>query len=128
METARKHFKLSLVPLFIAFTITTVASGFQTEAQAGGAGAFFGGMMVGHIVGGAVRRDKARTDAAMYEAYGQPKTQTVYVQQEPAHSHPAQTAQPSVEERLRKLDNLANEGYITPQEYKAKKQAILDSL
>jgi hypothetical protein len=135
MKTVRNHIKLGLVPLCMAFIITTMAPGFQTEARAFSGASFVGGMMAGHIVGGAVRRSRMRTVAMMDMAYKQPRSQSVYVQQPaatyqqvPAHSHPAQTAQPSVEERLRKLDNLANKGYITPQEYKAKKQAILDSL
>ncbi len=60
----------------------------------------------------------------VHTAYNQPRTQTVYV----AQPTPVTTAQPSVEQRLRQLDNLAEKGYITPQEYKAKKQAILDNL
>jgi hypothetical protein len=33
-----------------------------------------------------------------------------------------------VEQRIAQLDKLAAGGYITPEEYKAKKQSILDSL
>ena len=82
-----------------------------------------------HIVGGAVRRSKIRTAAAV-QAANQPKTQTVYVQQ-PAttiSAHTAPAAKPSAEDRLKELDKLAAGGYITPEEYKIKKKVILDSM
>jgi len=76
-----------------------------------------------------VRRSKIQTAAAV-QAANQPKTQTVYVQQ-PAtttSAQPAPAAKPSTEDRLKQLDKLAAGGYITPEEYKAKKKAILDSM
>jgi hypothetical protein len=103
--------------------------GLPTQARAGEGAAFLGGMVAGHIVGGAVRRSKIRTAAAV-QAANQPKTQTVYVQQ-PATTtaaQPATAAKPSTEDRLKELDKLAAGGYITPEEYKAKKKAILDSI
>jgi hypothetical protein len=129
METNRKHFKLALGPVLAAFIIATIMPGLPTEARAGKGAAFLGGMVAGHIVGGAVRRSKIRTAAAV-QAANQPKTQTVYVQQ-PAtttSAQPATAAKPSTEDRLKQLDKLAAGGYITPEEYKAKKKAILDSM
>ena len=129
METNRKHFKLALGPVLAAFIIATIMPGLPTEARAGKGAAFLGGMVAGHIVGGAVRRSKIRTAAAV-QAANQPKTQTVYVQQ-PAtttSAQPATAAKPSTEDRLKELDKLAAGGYITPEEYKAKKKAILDSM
>jgi hypothetical protein len=38
------------------------------------------------------------------------------------------SAKPSVKQRIDELDKLAAGGYITPEEYKHKKQAIIDSL
>ena len=78
METNRKHFKLALGPVLAAFIIATILPGLPTEARAKEGAAFLGGMMAGHIVGGAVRRSKIRTAAAV-QAANQPKTQTVYV-------------------------------------------------
>ena len=129
METIRKHFKLGLLPVLTAFIITTIMPGLQTEARADKGAAFLGGMVAGHIVGGAVRRSKIRTAAAV-QAANQPKTQTVYVQQPvtTTSAQPAPAAKPSAEDRLKELDKLAAGGYITPEEYKAKKKAILDSL
>ena len=129
METSRKIFKFGLVPVLMAFIITTIMPGLPTEARAGEGAAFLGGMVAGHIVGGAVRRSRIRTAAAV-QAANQPKTQTVYVQQPTtttaAHSAPA--AKPTAEDRIKELDKLAAGGYITPEEYKAKKKAILDSM
>ena len=129
METNRKHLKLALGPVLAAIIITTIMPGLPTEARAGKGVAFLGGMVAGHIVGGAVQRSKIRTAAAVQEA-NQPKTQTVYVQQ-PATTttaQPAPAAKPTAEDRIKELDKLAAGGYITPEEYKAKKKVILDSL
>ena len=129
METIQKHFKYSSVPILLAFIITTIALGLPTEARANEGAAFVGGMVAGHIVGGAVRRSRIRTAAAV-QAANQPKTQTVYVQEAATTNSgsSAPASKPSTEDRLKELDKLAAGGYITPEEYKAKKKAILDSL
>ncbi|NOQ18739.1 MAG: hypothetical protein GQ571_02085 [Desulfobacterales bacterium] len=129
MKKIRKSFSLGFLPVLSAFIIAIIMPGLPTQARAGEGAAFLGGMVAGHIVGGAVRRSKIRTAAAV-QAANQPKTQTVYVQQ-PATTtaaHTATASKPSTEDRLKELDKLAAGGYITPEEYKAKKKAILDSL
>ncbi len=83
---------------------------------------FIGGMLVGHLVTGAVQRDKERTAATMDMAYGQRTATTTYVQQ------PAYAPQLTAEQRLHQLDKLAAGGYITKEEYKTRRQAILDSM
>jgi len=119
-----------IMAVMIAITIGfTVMPGFVPKVYSHDGAAFLGGMVAGHIIGGAVRRDKIRTAAAVQEA-NQPKTQAVYVQQ-PAATSSAQTApaaKPTAQQRLDQLDKLAAGGYITPEEYKAKKKAILDSM
>jgi hypothetical protein len=119
-----------IVAVTIAITIGfTVMPGFVPKVHSHDGAAFLGGMVAGHIIGGAVRRSRIRTAAAVQEA-NQPKTQTVYVQQ-PATTSSAQAApaaKPTAKQRIQELDKLAAGGYITPQEYKAKKKAILDSL
>ena len=129
METIRKHFKLGLGPVLAAFIITTIIPGLPNVARASEGVAFLGGMVTGHIIGGAVRRSRIRTAAAVKSA-NEPRTQTVYVQQQPTTTSTqlAPAAKPSAEDRLKQLDKLAAGGYITPEEYKAKKKAILDSL
>lgn len=105
----------------VTMTITAIP-GVYSVARAGGAGAFFGGMMVGHIVGGAIRRDKERTAATTDMAYGTRTATTTYVQQ------PAYTPPLTAEQRLHQLDKLAAAGYITKEEYRTRRQAILSSM
>jgi hypothetical protein len=62
-----------------------------------------------------------RTEAEQQQAYNS-QVQTQQVQRQAA------PAQKSVEQRLAELDKLAAGGYITPQEYKAKKARIVDSI
>ncbi len=111
-----------LVVITIGFTMMP---GFVPRVHSHDGAAFLGGMLAGHVVGGAVRRSRIRTAAAVKEA-NQPRT----VQQAapaPAPA-PAPAAKPTAQQRIQELDKLAAGGYITPQEYKAKKKAILDSM
>jgi hypothetical protein len=133
MNTKSKNKVVNLnkiVAVMIAITIGfTVMPGFVPKVHSHDGAAFLGGMVAGHIIGGAVRRSRIRTAAAVKEA-NQPRTQTVHVQQ-PTTTSSAQTApaaKPTAKQRIQELDKLAAGGYITPQEYKAKKKAILDSL
>lgn len=102
--------------------VALIASGlsvisYSPAAKADG-GAFIGGMVAGHVIGGAVRRDRQRT-ADM---------NTMAEQQTAAPAPAAAPAQQSPEARIQQLDKLAAGGYITPAEYKTKKQAIIDSM
>jgi hypothetical protein len=114
------------IAVMIAITIGfTIMPGFVPKVHSHDGAAFLGGMVAGHIIGGAVRRDRIRTAAAV-EMANQPRT----VQQAapaPAPA-PAPAAKPTAQQRLDQLDKLAAGGYITPEEYKAKKKAILDSM
>ena len=111
-----------VVVVLIAMTISfTVMPGFVPKVYSHDGAAFLGGMVAGHLIGGAVRRSRIRTAAAVQEA-NQPRT----VQQ--AAPAPAPAAKPTAQQRLDQLNKLAAGGYITPKEYKAKKKAILDSM
>jgi hypothetical protein len=116
-----------IMAVMIAITIgITVMPGFVPKVHSHDGAAFIGGMVAGHVVGGMVRRSRIRTAAAVHEAYDQPRT----VQQAapaPAPT-PAPAAKPTAQQRLDQLNKLAAGGYITPEEYKAKKKAILDSM
>jgi hypothetical protein len=116
-----------IMAVMIAITIGfTVMPGFVPKVHSHDGAAFLGGMVAGHVVGGMVRRSRIRTAAAVHEAYDQPRT----VQQAapaPAPT-PAPAAKPTAQQRLDQLNKLAAGGYITPEEYKAKKKAILDSM
>ena len=118
------------VPLIIAIIIPIVAlgiSGTHNVAKANEGAAFLGGMVAGHVVGGAVRRSKIRTYAAL-ESASQPKTtETVYVQQ-PTSTTTTQATTTSPEQKLSQLDKLAADGYITKEEYQTRRKAVLDSM
>ena len=86
-------------------------------------GAFIGGMVAGRVI----RNMNDRTEAEQDQAY--------YAQQqaEAAQRQPVQQAAPaapeeSIEQRLARLDKLAEGGYITPEEYQRKRTAILDDV
>ena len=87
-------------------------------AQADGAGAFIGGMVTSRVL----RNMSARTEAQESMAYSQ-QQQSVQ-QAAPAATAPAELTQ---QQRIQQLDKLAAGGYITPEEYMTKKQAIIDS-
>jgi membrane protease subunit (stomatin/prohibitin family) len=86
------------------------------SAQAGHAGAFLGGIAVARI--GSNMRD--RRDYEEDQAY--------YSQQQAQAAQSQANSKPTTEEQLAQLQNLAAKGYITPEEYKAKKKAILDAM
>lgn len=93
----------------------TLAS--STPAQASKSGAFLGGMVTAKVLNNMSRR----TEAEEVQASNSQR------QAAPAQAAPAPAAQ-TPEQRISQLDKLAAGGYITPAEYKAKKQAILDSM
>ena len=111
--------------LIVALMVLPLLIGFAAPVYAGKGAAFLGGMVAGHVVTGAVNRSERRTQAEEQQAYAQ--SQPVYQQAAPAPSA-APAAQPSVEQRIQELDKLAAGGYISPEEYKAKKQSILSGL
>jgi hypothetical protein len=88
-------------------------------ASANGAGAFVGGMITGKVLDNMNRR----TEAEEHQAYDQPQPV-----QQAAPAAASAPRQQSAEERLAQLDKLAAGGYITKDEYKTKRQAILDSM
>jgi hypothetical protein len=88
---------------------------FSAPAQADGAGWFLGGMVTSKVLSNAERRTQAE-EAQAYRPAPQPVQQA-----------PAQSARPSKERQLQDLDRLAAGGYITPQEYKERRQAVLSS-
>jgi len=88
--------------------------GLSTPVQANNAGAFIGGMLTAKVVNNMSRRTAAEEQQAANSSQ----------QAAPA---PAPAAQ-SPEQRIAQLDKLAAGGYITPDEYKAKKKAIIDGM
>jgi hypothetical protein len=91
----------------IAFSVTV-------PVMAGGAGAFLGGIAVARI-GSNVR------DRRDYE-----EDQAYYSQQQAQAAQQQATQTP--EQKIAQLDKLAAGGYITADEYKSRKKAILDNM
>jgi hypothetical protein len=106
--------------IFSAIGFLLIASLMVSKlADAGNAGAFIGGAVAGQVVGQTRRNKKAIEKQQTYD-----RAQAAQPVQQAA---PAPATQ-STQQKLEELDKLAAGGYITPDEYKAKKQAILDSM
>jgi membrane protease subunit (stomatin/prohibitin family) len=104
--------------LLCAFSLIAITVSIPS-AQAGHAGAFLGGIAVARIGQSVRQNNQAQQDQAYYA-----QQQAEATQAQAAQSR----AQPSAEDQLAQLQNLASKGYITPEEYKAKKKAILDNM
>jgi len=86
---------------------------FSVPARAdSNAGAFIGGVVTAKVLTNMERRTQAEEQQASRPA------------PQPVHQAPPK---PSKESQLQELDKLASGGYITPDEYKARRKAILDS-
>jgi hypothetical protein len=94
----------------------------SVPARADKTGAFIGGMVAGRVLNNMHRRTEAEEQQAYYSQQQAQQARPV-----PQTSAPAAPPQ-STEERLQQLDKLAANGYITPEEYKAKRQHIIDSM
>lgn len=79
---------------------------------ASNAGAFFGGVVASKMI----RHVRERNSVQQTQSSAVSQVQT------------SSSAKPSIKQRFEELDKLAAGGYITPDEYKRKKQAIIDSL
>jgi hypothetical protein len=108
--------EINLAKKLMLCALGVVAVTSSITAQADGAGAFLGGIAVARI-GSNVR------DRRDYE-----EDQAYYAQQQAYASQSQANTQKSTEQQLADLQDLAQKGYITPEEYKAKKKAILDSM
>jgi hypothetical protein len=107
----------------LAAAMATPLSMVSVPAQADEAGAFIGGIAAARI-GSNMR---ARTQAEQQQAY-YAQQQAQQQQAQPVQQAPAAPAQKTTQQKLEELDKLAAGGYITPDEYKAKKQQIIDSM
>lgn len=113
----RKTIATGVISLAVMATALTAS----IPAQAGDAGAFVGGMLTSRVL----HNMSARTQAEQQQAYyAQQNAQQQQVQQ----AAPAASTTQSTEAKLDELNKLAAGGYITPEEYKAKKQAIIDAM
>jgi len=99
-----------------ALLVATLSLGMP--ALASDAGAFIGGVLATKVIGNMNRQTRAQEQ----QAYN--SSQQAAPAPAPAPAPAAQTP----EQRIAQLDKLAAGGYITPEEYKAKKKAIIDSM
>ena len=99
--------------MLCAFSVIAITSSIPAQADGG---AFLGGIAVAHIA----RNSRDRRDYEEDQAY--------YAQQQAQATQSQAYSQKSTEQQLADLQDLAQKGYITPEEYKAKKKAILDSM
>lgn len=103
----------------LVITITSLSSG---SAHASDAGAFIGGMVTTKVLSNMSRRTRAEEVQAYNSSRAAQPAQAT--QQAPAPTSKSQ----STEEKLAQLDKLAAGGYITKEEYKAKRKSIIDSM
>jgi hypothetical protein len=97
----------------------------SAPAQASDAGYFLGGMLTSRVLNNMKRRTQAEEVQAYNSRQQHAAVQTVPVAT-PAAAAPAPQLTP--EQQLQQLDKLAAGGYITPEQYKARRQAILNSM
>ena len=97
-----------------AFVLGAAIFGAGMPVAASDAGAFLGGVFAAKLLNNMERQ----TEAEEYRAATAAQPQ--YVTAAPREKSP--------EERIRELDKLAAGGYISPEEYKNKKKAILDGI
>ncbi|MEP5766204.1 MAG: SHOCT domain-containing protein [Halieaceae bacterium] len=100
--------------------LLAAAIGTSLPAQAGDSGAFIGGMLTSRVMSNMHQRTEAEQQQAYY---AQQNSQQQQVQQ----AAPAPAAK-TTQQKLDELDKLAAGGYITPAEYKTKKQQIINSM
>jgi len=100
--------------------LVTFGSTWQAPAHANDAGAFIGGMITSKILNNMQRRTEAQEAQAYHASRPAPQPQPVQQSAAPAKM--------TTEQKLQQLDKLAAGGYITPEEYKAKKKSILEGM
>ena len=136
MITRYRASRLTAIASLPLLLFVLLAAGVTAPQQANAdkwAAPFIGGMIGGHVLTNFARRDRERTAAMQEMAYDRPPTYRA-----PAYSAPApapapapaaaQSSTQSIESKLNTLDQLAAKGYITKEEYQARRTAILNSL
>jgi hypothetical protein len=121
--------RVALVGLLAGLVPGTIIIPAPTAAHDAGV-AFLGGLIGGHILTNMARRSEEQTQALQTMAYEQPPTvvQAAPAPQPAPAAASASSSAPSIEQKLNTLDQLAAQGYITKQEYQARRQALLNTL
>jgi hypothetical protein len=97
------------------FILAVSSLNYSKPAYSSDAGAFLGGMVTSKVLNNMSRRTQAEEAQA-------------YNSSQATQQAAAQPAQESTQQKLDELDKLAAGGYITKDEYKAKRKAIIDSM
>ena len=122
-ESNRVRTTVALVGLLPGLCLAIVAS--SARAHSDWAAPFMGGLLAGHVATNFAMAQRERTEALRSMAYGGGG----YGRPMPyGYGPPPASSAPSPEQQLNTLDRLAAGGYITPQEYQARRQAILNSM
>jgi hypothetical protein len=100
----------------VALLVTSLS--LSMPALASEAGAFIGGVLATKVIGNMNRQTAAQEQQAANSSR----------QAAPAPATAPAPAAQTPQQRLDQLDKLAAGGYITPEEYKAKKKSIIDSM
>jgi hypothetical protein len=117
MPTPSKFIAGATSAVVLATMVSTVPPVYADDA-----GAFVGGMLASRVMTNMRDRTEAEQDQAYY---AQQQAQQSHVQQQPVQqAAPTQTA----EQKLAQLDKMAAGGYITPEEYKAKRKQVIDAM
>ena len=124
-ELNRVSMTVALVGLLPGLCLGIVAT--PARAHSDWALPFMGGLMAGHVATNFAMAQRERTEALRSMAYG--GEGGGYGRPMPyGYRPPPASSAPSPEQQLNTLDRLAAGGYITPQEYQARRQAILNSM
>lgn len=100
----------------------------SVPAQAGDAGAFVGGMMASRVMHNMHERTEAEKAQAYYAQQEAQATQQQASQQQQVQQAAPTSSSETTQQKLDELDKLATGGYITPEEYKAKRKSIIDAM
>ena len=112
--------KITLRSCAASAVLLAAAAATTGPAHAGDAGAFVGGMLTSRVL----NNMHQRTEAEKQQAYYAQQSAQQPVQQAAPAASPTQTT----EQKLDELNKLAAGGYITPEEYKTKKAAIINAM
>ena len=113
-----------LAPLVLFGSLISALLVSETEAHSGWGTPFIGGLIAGHVLSNMAYQRREQTQAMQSMAYGGGGGYG-YAQPQPYYAAPPQ---PSPQQQLNTLDQLAAGGYITPQQYQERRQAILNGM
>lgn len=106
--------------------VAGIASSAPAHAHSDWAAPFLGGIMAGRVLTN-MQEQRQQQTRAMQEMAGEGGGSSGGYNSRPAY-HSAPPPQPSPQQQLQQLDQLAAGGYITPQQYKERREAILNGM